>query len=229
MGKLSVTFMGKDVAEETEISLRNLVIAGWTGRDAAALEAHIAELEAIGVARPSTVPLFYRVSASLLTTAGSIEVLGVDSSGEVEPVVVMTDGEMWVGVGSDHTDRVAEASGVALSKQLCPKPLSRVLWRFADVADHWDDLILRCYAIDGDDRRLYQEGTTARMRRPEALIALYCGAPVDLPAETAMFCGTLPVIGEIRPAGAFALELEDPVIGRVIEHRYDVRPLPVVS
>ena len=37
-----------------------LVIAGWTGRDAAGIQHHIEELAALGVPRPSTVPLYYR-------------------------------------------------------------------------------------------------------------------------------------------------------------------------
>ena len=41
-----------------------LVVAGWTGRDAAAVEHHIEELAALGVARPSTVPVFYRCAAA---------------------------------------------------------------------------------------------------------------------------------------------------------------------
>ena len=45
------------------------MIAGWTGRDQAAVERHIAELAAIGVARPLAVPCFYRVGANLLTTS----------------------------------------------------------------------------------------------------------------------------------------------------------------
>ena len=49
-------------------AIENLVIAGWTGRNVEALEAHIKELEAIGVKRPKTVPIFYRVAHSLLTT-----------------------------------------------------------------------------------------------------------------------------------------------------------------
>jgi hypothetical protein len=44
----------------------NLVAVGWTGRNVAALEAHIKELEAPGVARPRSVPIFYRNAASLL-------------------------------------------------------------------------------------------------------------------------------------------------------------------
>ena len=48
-------------------AIRSLVVAGWTGRNVAALEAHIKELEAIGVKRPKTVPIFYRVARALLT------------------------------------------------------------------------------------------------------------------------------------------------------------------
>ena len=93
-----------------------LVIAGWTGRDAAAVEEHIAELERVGVRRPKTAPIFYRAAASLLTTGGAIEVAGGDTSGEVEPVVVSLAEGLFVGVGSDHTDRKAEAQGVSRGK-----------------------------------------------------------------------------------------------------------------
>jgi Protein of unknown function (DUF2848) len=64
--------------------VKELVIAGWTGRDVAALEKHIRELEAIGVKRPKTTPIFYRVAASLLTNDDTIEALGDQSSGEAE-------------------------------------------------------------------------------------------------------------------------------------------------
>jgi hypothetical protein len=40
------------------IAVNDLVVAGWTGRDNATVEHHIAELQAIGVARPRTVPCF---------------------------------------------------------------------------------------------------------------------------------------------------------------------------
>ena len=56
--------------------IEDLVIAGWTGRDVAALNRHIEELKAIGVQPPSKVPLYYRVAASLLTQAESIQVPG---------------------------------------------------------------------------------------------------------------------------------------------------------
>jgi hypothetical protein len=81
-----------------------LVIAGWTGRDEAALRKHIRELEELGVKPPKTTPIFYRVAANLLTTASEIQVSGADTSGEVEFVLLAKRDGLWVTVGSDHTD-----------------------------------------------------------------------------------------------------------------------------
>ena len=205
-------------------TVRELVIAGWTGRDVAALEKHIRELEAIGVKRPKTTPIFYRVAASLLTSDNAIEVLGDQSSGEAECVVYCRDDGLFVGLGSDHTDRKAETVGVSLSKQMCAKPVSREVWRLEDVAAHWDKLVLRSNVGTEGRRRLYQEGPVAAMRPPTELFKLYCGGL--LPAGTAMFCGTLAVHGGITPSETFEMELEDPVLGRKITHSYRVKTLP---
>lgn len=203
----------------------HLTIAGWTGRNKAALEKHIRELERLGVARPASTPVFYRVSASLLTVANDIEVMGGASSGEIEPVVFMLDDTMWVGVGSDHTDRKAETVGVTLSKQLCAKPVSRTLWRYEDVADRWDSLELRSYVVVDGKKRLYQEGTLANMRPPLELVRLDRGTDA-LPNGSAMFCGTLAVHGDITPAARFEMELRDPSSGENLSSAYTCTSLP---
>ena len=120
-----------------------LVIAGWTGRNSAAIEHHIQELEALGVPRPSTVPLYYRVSHQQLTQSEVVQALGAESSGEAEPVLFFTQGEWWLTVGSDHTDRQVETYSVAVSKQMCAKPVAQVAWRWADVVARQDELHLR--------------------------------------------------------------------------------------
>jgi len=206
-------------------AIKNLVIAGWTGRNVDALEAHIKELEAIGVKRPKSVPIFYRVSCSLLSTAMFIEVMADKSSGEVEFVLFALDDELWLGVGSDHTDRKAETVGVTLSKQLCAKPVGTTLWRYDEVKPHWDKLKLRSYVPDGGKRRLYQEGPVTTMRSPEELIKLYTGGDKLAPG-TAMFCGTFAVHGDISYSGTFDMELEDPVLGRKLTHSYKIVSLP---
>jgi hypothetical protein len=205
-----------------------LVIAGWTGRDEAAVRHHIEELQAIGVPPPSSVPVYYRAAAANLTQAPVLQVLGPDSSGEAEPVLVALADGLWLGLGSDHTDRKAEAAGIALSKQLCGKPIGTALWPLAEVEAHWDALELTAIATMDGQEMVYQRGTLAAMRHPRDLLARRSGGP-DLPAGTAMFCGTLPAIGGIRPAARLSIELHDPVLGRTLRHAYDIEVLPVVA
>jgi hypothetical protein len=225
--ELSLVQERRQGRRDARIAIDDLVIAGWTGRDTASIEKHIKELEAIGVARPKSTPVFYRVAASLLTTGDEIEAIGGDSSGEVEFVLFSLPDELWVGLGSDHTDRKAETVGVTLSKQMCAKPVAKTLWPFAELAEHWDRLVLRSFAHVKGERRLYQEGSVAAMRAPQELIRLYPEASGTLKPGTAMFGGTLAVHGGIAAAELFEMELEDPVLGRTLRHRYRIRTLPV--
>jgi hypothetical protein len=215
-------------SDRIAVEIDNLIIAGWAGRDEAAIRHHIEELAAIGVPRPSSVPVYYRVSADNLTQADRLVVLGPDTSGEVEPVVVSLADGLWIGVGSDHTDRKAETIGIALSKQLCGKPVGRTLWRLEDVEGHWDRLILRAWATIDGKRVLYQEGSLAALRTARDLIERRPDGS-DLAPGTAMFGGTLSAIGGIRPSEQFEMELEDPVLGRRMTHSYRTDCLPVVS
>jgi hypothetical protein len=205
------------------------VIAGWTGRDVAALDRHIEELKAIGVQPPSKVPLYYRVAAQMLTQADRIQVLGDDTSGEVEPVLVGAADRLWVAVGADHTDRKLESYGVAHSKQVCPKVIGRTAWRFEEVEPHWDRLMLRSFITEGDRKVLYQEGPLAKIRAPRELISGWREGGKRLPAGVAMFCGTLPALGAIRSSSRFEMEIEDPVLGRKLAHAYDVEALPLIA
>ncbi|WP_035722232.1 DUF2848 domain-containing protein [Bradyrhizobium sp. ARR65] len=220
--------IARDRTDHVGVEIDALIIAGWAGRDTAAIEHHIEELAAIGVPRPSTTPLYYRVAAQTLTQASRLAVLGPDTSGEVEPVVVaMADG-LWIGLGSDHTDRKAEAAGIALSKQLCGKPVGTRLWSYADVEGHWDELILRSWASIDGERVLYQESPVSSLRTPRDLIRKRTGADT-LPTGTLMFCGTPGAIGGIRPAARFEMELQDPVLKRSLTHSYEIEALPVIS
>ena len=202
--------------------ISDLVIAGWTGRDEAALKKHIRELEEIGVKPPKSTPIFYRVSASLLTFAKAIQVSGEHTSGEVEFVLIQTGSGLRVALGSDHTDRKAETIGVSLSKQLCAKPLSTDSWSYDEVKPHWNRLTLRSFIQEDGKRVLYQEGTVDHMRSPEDLLSRY-----PLKPGWAMFGGTFAAKGGIRPSTSFEMELEDPVLGRKLAHAYTIRVLPV--
>lgn len=214
-------------AQRTAVTIKQLVVAGWTGRDPVAVEKHIKELEELGVKRPASTPIFYRASVARLTTQGVIEATGDASGGEVEYLLLRHDGRLWVGAGSDHTDRQVETYGVTVSKQMCDKPMAAQFWAYDEVAPHWDRLMLRSYVTEGGKRSTYQDGTVAAMLPPQDLLARY-GAD-KMTDGTLMFCGTLAARGGVRATPNFEFELEDPVLGRKISHGYRVISLPVLG
>ena len=218
-----------DKSRPVEVAVKELIIAGMTGRDVAAVQAHLDELAEIGVKGPSRIPIYYRVSIDQLTQADRIQALGSGSSGEVEAVLIGSSEGMLVAVGSDHTDRDVESYSIAVSKQMCDKPISRDVWRYADVADVWDDLELASDRVDGDERKPYQRGKVALMRTPGDLIGDYFDGVAELPAGTVMFTGTFATIGEITGAGRFEMSLSNPKTGQALRHAYDIDVLPVVD
>jgi hypothetical protein len=211
-----------------EVTIREAILAGWTGRDGASVQKHVDEMAAVGVPRPPSVPVFYRCSATRLTTAEEIQVVGEDSSGEVEFVLIQTKGALWVGAGSDQTDRIVGSYGITVSKQLCDKPIAPELWLYSELKPHWDELILRAWAITDGKKELYQQSAVSAMMPPDALIRQYTNADA-MPEGWAMFSGTLPAIGGLRASQRFAFELEDPVLGRSLRHEYAIHTLPIVG
>lgn len=195
-------------------------IAGWTGRDPSSIQHHIDELAAIGVPPPKQVPTLYRVASSLLTTGPAIEAIGDQSSGEVEFCLFNVDEQLYVAVGSDHTDRALERHDVALSKQVCAKPVSRDCWRFDEVEAHWDRLLLRSFATTDGVERLYQDGAVSTLLHPRQLLS-----KIEMPFRHGhlLFGGTVPVSGAVSGAHAFRAELHDPVLGRTLTCAYQIK------
>ena len=229
MPEFKFNFVKKTQTTEGTLEVHDLIIAGWTGRDTEAVEKHILELEKIGIPRPSSTPIFYRASPDLLTQGEKITVVGNNTSGEVEVFIVFVEGELWLGVGSDHTDRETEAYSVAISKQACAKPISRTLWNYKDVEAHWDRLLLRSFVTIEGERQIYQEGELSSMMGIETLINKYNSSFGKINNNSVMFCGTLAAIGGIRPSNSFEMELFDPTDQLSITHSYDLVSLPNIT
>ncbi len=208
----------------TQLPIDHTIVAGWTARDKASVDHHIEELAALGIAPPSKVPLYYRVSSALITQAEKIEVLGDATSGEVEPLLINHNNKIYLGLASDHTDRDLEIHSVAASKQACLKPVATELWDYETVRDHLDELILRCTIKEHGNRVTYQEGSLSSLRPLDELIN-----GTDFIDASAMLCGTLGAIGSVRAACDYRMEIEDPVLQRSIKLNYSVRQLPIVS
>jgi hypothetical protein len=217
--QLKVCLISSGKEERVTVSISHLVVAGWAGRHQAEVQHHIEELAKLGVPAPKSTPEFYKLSANRVTTDAAIQVMGSASSGEVEAVILAWGGKLWVGVGSDHTDREAERHGIALSKQLCEKPVASTFWAFEDLEAHWDRLELRSYIPEQGKNILYQHGALSGLLPVAELISKHSDTKA-LADGTILFCGTVSAIGGIRPAPAFGMELHDPVLKRTISHHY---------
>lgn len=227
MKSLTFTIESQGRKSERNIRIDRLIVAGWTGRNREKMEEHIIELEKLGVKRPVSTPVFYRVSAARLTFNPLIEVPGASSSGEAEPLLIHDGERILLGLASDHTDRAVEAYGITVSKQMCDKPCAPICWLLDEVFDHWDALELTSMIEENGVTAEYQRGRLAAMFSPKDLISALERAGGTFKAGTAMLCGTLPAIGGVRPSSFFEMTLSDPALGRSISHRYEVLTLPV--
>ena len=68
---LSLTLQAKSNTRRSEVAIEQAVVAGWTGRDPVAVEKHIKELEALGVKRPATTPIFFSRFANPMHVAST--------------------------------------------------------------------------------------------------------------------------------------------------------------
>lgn len=214
-------------------AVKRVIIAGFTGRDKAAIKGRVAELAEIGVAAPSEVPMFYRVGADLVTQAAVIQTVGNGSSGEVDPALVDDGKRLYLGLASGHADHELETHSIGLAKQVCPKPIAGTLWPFDEVREHLDSIELRSWVCDSanGEWELYQDGTLASILPLTDLIAgSSASAGHDrLEAGTVMLCGTIAAIDGVRPAKYFRMQMHDPVHERTIEHDYEAVFLPLIE
>jgi hypothetical protein len=222
---LAFTVVSKASRARLDFQVGALWNGGWSSRDRAAVAKHAAELAHMGVPAPQRVPIYFPLTTSMVNTDDQIQVLGPETSGEVEYVLLVgSDGRVYTTVASDHSDRAAERFGIQLSKQLCPDVLAAEVWPYDEVQPHWDRLMLRCWATKDGHRRLYQEAALAELLSADDWLSRLDGQQLRQPGLV-FLSGTPPTVGGLVYADVFELELADPVLNRSIHHRYTVEVL----
>lgn len=196
------------------------IVAGYTGRDEAAVQHHIDELAAIGVAPPPSVPMFYPVQGHSITTAPEVQVAGDRTSGEIEPLYIRHNGRYYLGIASDHTDRHVETIDIGESKRACPKPVAATVVPVPDLADLvLDGARARCW-VDGLP---YQDGTLDGLCTPANVVELLLQRTDIGEGDFVCLGGTLPVIGGTFVYGTdWRLDLTLPN-GTRLSHSYSIQ------
>jgi 4-hydroxyphenylacetate 3-monooxygenase len=197
---------------------------GSATRNADVAKPHQIEVakEGINIAFKVPAPRIYPIDAFALTTGDVVGAQGTRTSGEVEIVAVKAD-RLYVGVGSDHTDRDLERGSIPWSKQVCPNVLAPTLWDYEEIADHWDQCRIRS-AVDG---RAYQDVGVDAFIAPPDVLRILSERVTRLPATNfVVFFGTIAALDkELGFGDHWSFEMEDPVLGRSIRHQYSVERL----
>ena len=213
-------------------TVKRMVNAGYTGRNQVETRRHIEELAAQGIPGPASTPTLYPViPETLFVDPASIQVYSEETCGEVEYVLLVENKDrIFVGLGSDHTDRCLEESDIPRAKQICPNLLSQRVWPLEEVQQHWDELIIRCRQKSGGEMVLYQQGALELIYEPRALLDFVSSripGPLD---NLVIFSGT---IGNLTDGFVFGqwlgAELEDPILGRRLELSYDINTLDYLN
>jgi len=222
----SFTITGVHAQQEVSLDIRGVVLCGYTGRDQEAVKKHIEELQQEGIEPPPSIPMYFPKPPGGIAQTAVIDVQGSETSGEIEYVLIADKGSLYVGLGSDHTDREMERLDILKSKQVCPAPVSQEMWNYNEVKDHWDSIEIRSWVTKAGERMLYQESTLATMLVPEDLIDLV-GKRVNGTLDgMVILSGTPPVLkGEMVYADRFEGELYDPVLKRKITIDYSIKAI----
>ena len=217
---------GQKEKREFSCPMRGAVLCGYTGRDQSAVRQHIKELKKEGVEPPPSVPMFYPKPYQGISLEEAFHVQGQETSGEVEYVLLMDGDRIYVGAGSDHTDRELERMDILKSKQVCPAVLSKNLWDYEEIKGHWDSIQIRSWAVQGGARTLYQDSTLSTILPPEELVRLVQQRVEGSLEGIAIFSGTPPMVTEnILFSERFEGELMDPILDRKITFGYSIHTL----
>ncbi|CAM3574756.1 DUF2848 family protein [Cytobacillus oceanisediminis] len=212
--------------EQREIKVSHVYCIGYAGRNIEKTMEHIVELEKIGVPRPKEIPTLYPVRRNSLNQTGEIEVLGGESSGEAEIVLVFGDkeDEVFITVGSDHTDRSLETIDINQSKQICDKPLAQKAWKLKDVINHWDNLILSSEVkLDGK----WKEYQRAKINEiiPLNDIKSFLNKKAVPMKNIVVFSGTVPLLEGFKYGTAFKMSFIDEIQNDEIYAEYSITRL----
>lgn len=223
MGKMNFTLKNLSGDEKLAVNYDELLVIGYAGRNMEKTMEHIKELEEqLGVAPPKKIPTIFECSHELLSQEDNIRFVGKDTCGEVEYVIVLANGNTYIGIGSDHTDRKLESISVPKAKQVCPKPIGKELWNYDDIKDHWDQIKLVSYqTIDGKEI-LYQDGSLADILPVEKILSELKERVGDI-QNSVIYSGTVPLVSGFAYGDNFKCMMIDEVLNRTLSLDYNVK------
>ena len=158
-------------------------------------------------------PSVSRITNDRLTTAPEIQVLGYDTIAEAAILLIAAGAGMLMGIASNHKYINHE------DPQFFSKPISRQVWRFQHVADHWKYLSMQLSCGTGE---MIQNGKLAEFAPIDEIIPLISSDQSTLQQGTAVLCVGLPILKSSKPSSSYSLKLFDQEKDQMLELDYQV-------
>ncbi|MGF6906715.1 DUF2848 family protein [Fusobacterium sp. PH5-44] len=220
---MKFNIVNKKGNEELNLIPEHVYVVGYSGSNKEKIYEHIKELEEqLNVAPPKKIPTVFEVSKEILTQDKNLYFVCEKTSGECEFVIIIKNSKIYIGLGSDHSDRELEAISVPKAKQICLKPISYEIWEYEEIKDHFSKIKLSAKS----DSKDYQIGTLADIISVEEILdelKKSLGGPVD---NCVIFSGTVPLVAGYEYGKNFYLELNDEILERKIAFDYDINVIP---
>ncbi|NME36679.1 DUF2848 family protein [Fusobacterium sp. FSA-380-WT-3A] len=220
--KMKFNLVTKNGNEGFELIPEHVYVVGYSGSNKEKIYAHIKELEEeLNVAPPKKIPTIFEVSKEILTQDKDLYFIGEKTSGECEFVIIMKDSKIYIGLGSDHSDRELEAISVPKAKQICLKPISIDIWDYEEIKNHFPKIKLSAKS-DFED---YQIGTLADIISVEEILS-ELNKSLGHVDNCVIYSGTVPLVNGYKYGKNFSLELNDEILGRKIAFDYNINVVP---
>jgi len=219
--RIQLTIDSLEGKKDISFEVKKIINGGHSARDKSSVQAHIKEMEKIKIPGPKNIPTFIPLSNNMITTESTIQVQHEKTNGEIEFMLLQKEGEWYVTIGSDHSDRDLATYSIPASKQVYPNIIAPIVWPVNEVVNHWDEIEMKLWVVVNGEKELYQNGKFEEIlplnfwiRKMEELNLNKHGS--------AVMAGTIQTKGELKYGERIEFEMNDPVLKRKIHSFYDL-------
>lgn len=219
--KIKCKLHKKDEILNVKLKVKNVYAMGFTARNQEAMLRNLKSLKSLNVKIPKRIPSVYPLIKNIIDLSDEIEVVSNDTCAEVEFLIIIQNEDIYIGIGSDHSDKVLESESISKSKQICPKHFHTELWDYKDVKNHWDELEIGSYYYKDGEKIVFQKGFVKDMLHPDTVIDELKNRYDDI-NKIIVYSGSIANLTGFIYGEKFEYYLNDPVLNRKLKTNYKI-------
>ena len=157
-----------------------------------------------------------RITNDRLSTSPEIQVLGFETIADAAVLLIAAGAGMLIGVASNHRYFDQE------DPQLFSKPVSRQVFRFQNISEYWENLLLKLSCEKGE---VIQMGKLSEFAPVYEIISMISLGDTKLEKGTAVLCVGLPMPKYKKSASRYNIQMLSQEEGNKLELNYQVHQI----